>query len=466
MNRWQPRPFRATQPSGQSWLGNIPVHWELRRTKTLLAERTEKGHPDRPLLAATQSRGVVRKDRLETRTVLATKDLHLLKAVEVGDFVISLRSFQGGIEYARESGIISPAYTVLYPKEDRHQRYLAALFKSKPFVDALVLAVTGIREGQNVDYGRLGRSSLPLPPASEQAAIARFLDLADRRIQRYIAAKEKLIALLAEFKQSLVHQAVTGQVDVRTGAPYGEYKDTGVQWLGRVPGHWNVSTLRHRYEQCLGKMLDASRVTGSYLVPYLRNVDVQWDCINVAELPEMDIPPAEVARFTVRKGDLLVCEGGEMGRAAIWSGEDGVIGYQKALHRLRPKVGGRDVPRFLFYALSLASTKGAFQDGHESTIAHLTGEKLRSHRFAFPSASDQREIVRFLDTQLERVDAVARNERRLSDRLHEYRTRLVADVVTGKLDVREAAAALPDLDAREPNAADLKAELDGAAAVT
>lgn len=133
------------------WLGDLPSHWSIQRTKSLLVERSQKGFPDEPLLASTQSHGVILKSDYATRTVTATKDLHLLKLVEVGDFVISLRSFQGGIERCHHRGIISPAYTVLTAKSDKYRDYLTYLFKSKPFVDSLTLSVTGIREGQNID---------------------------------------------------------------------------------------------------------------------------------------------------------------------------------------------------------------------------------------------------------------------------------------------------------------------------
>ena len=123
-------PYPDMKDSDVEWLGAVPEHWELRRMKTLLLQRNEKGHPNEPLLAATQTKGVVRKEHYENRTVLAMKDLHLLKLVHVNDFVISLRSFQGGIEYARQRGIISPAYTVLYPAHSEDHGYLAHLFKS------------------------------------------------------------------------------------------------------------------------------------------------------------------------------------------------------------------------------------------------------------------------------------------------------------------------------------------------
>src|SRR5690606_16789095 len=124
------------------WLPQIPSHWNLIRTKSILQERSTKGFPDEPLLAATQTKGVVRKEEYDNRTVLALKDLHLLKLVKKDDFVISLRSFQGGIEYARDQGIISPAYTILFSKDKRNHAYLAKLFKSKPYLENLTLYVT------------------------------------------------------------------------------------------------------------------------------------------------------------------------------------------------------------------------------------------------------------------------------------------------------------------------------------
>ena len=119
------QPYPAYEPSGVEWLGHMPEHWDIRRTKTILKQRNLKGFPDEPLLAATQTKGVVRKEDYDNRTVLALKDLHLLKLVRVGDFVISLRSFQGGIECARDQGIISPAYTILYPRDPNVHPYLA-----------------------------------------------------------------------------------------------------------------------------------------------------------------------------------------------------------------------------------------------------------------------------------------------------------------------------------------------------
>ena len=129
------------------WVNEIPAHWETHKMKYLFHERSEKGYPDEPLLVASQNMGVVPKKVYGNRTVEAQKDLHLLKLVRVGDFVISLRSFQGGLEYAYYQGIISPAYTVLTPHEPITAGYFRYLAKSKLFIGLLTLCVTGISEG-------------------------------------------------------------------------------------------------------------------------------------------------------------------------------------------------------------------------------------------------------------------------------------------------------------------------------
>ena len=234
-------PYPTYKPSGIPWLGDVPGHWESPRTKTVFTERVEKGFPDEPLLAATQTLGVVRKDRYDNRTVLALKDLHLLKRVHAGDFVISLRSFEGGIEYAHDQGIISPAYTTIKAAQSYAcNGYFALLFKSAPYLENLRLHVTGIREGQNIDYVKLSRSRIPLPPLPEQRAIARYLDYMDSRIQRYIKAKERLVELLEEQKRAVINQAVTRGLD-----PDVPLKPSGVEWLGDVPAHWEVRRLKH-----------------------------------------------------------------------------------------------------------------------------------------------------------------------------------------------------------------------------
>ena len=202
-------------------------------------ERSQKGFPNLPLLAATQNHGVIRKTDYENRTVEATKSLDTLKLVEIGDFVISLRSFQGGIELCYEKGIISPAYTILRPTHIT-AGYFKHLGKSPIFIQLLKSMVTGIREGQNIDYGKLRENLLPIPPIAEQTAIANYLDTATAKIDATIAQQQKMIDLLNERKQIIINRAVTKGLN-----PNAKMKDSGVEWIGEVPELWEVRRLKH-----------------------------------------------------------------------------------------------------------------------------------------------------------------------------------------------------------------------------
>ena len=366
------------------------------------------------------------------------------------DLVInSLWAWAGGLGVSRHHGIVSSAYGVYRLREHfrKYAGYIHQFVRSTAFNYELRVRSKGIWTSrlQLTDDAFLD-APFPIPPLAEQDAIVRLLDDSDRRIRRYIRGKQKLITLLEDQKQAIIHQAVTGKIDVLTGKPHPSYKDSNIEWLGAVPQHWEVAALRHRYSQCLGKMLDTKRITGKHLLPYLRNADVQWNRINITDLPTMDIPPIEYERYTVRQGDLLVCEGGDVGRSALWAGELPACGFQKALHRLRPRKPSRDVPWFMYYALRAAGRSNAFNDGHMSTIAHLTGDKLRAHRFPFPPRTEQDALVRFLDSVSNKIDQTILDMRRQIDLVLDYHARLIADVVTGKLYVDEDAIAHSAID--------------------
>ena len=214
---------------------------------------------------------------------------------------------------------------------------------------------------------------------------------------------------------------------------YPDYKDSGVEWLGEVPGHWATPPLYLRYSVELGKMLDSSRITGDHLVPYLRNVDVQWGRINFDDLPEMDIEESEYGRYTVAPGDLLVCEGGEVGRAAIVPERSGTIGFQKALHRLRA-LADDEHPAFMYFVLSWAALRGVFSQSGLSTIAHLTGEQLRKYRFPKPPIPEQVQIAAFLDRETGKIDTLVAEQQNLIALLKEKRQALISHAVMKGLD--------------------------------
>ncbi len=201
--------------SGQIQFGKVPAHWDTIKLKYCFNQRSEKGFPNEPVLCATQSKGVIPQSLYENRVVVVNKGFDGLKLVKVGDFVISLRSFQGGIEYAYYQGIISSAYTILIPKDERNSKYFKYLFKSHPFIQLLQTCVTGIREGQNINYSVLGNNFIPVPPIEEQNAIVEYIESKTSKIDTMIEALKAEIDRLTEYKQRLISDVVTGQIDVR-----------------------------------------------------------------------------------------------------------------------------------------------------------------------------------------------------------------------------------------------------------
>jgi type I restriction enzyme S subunit len=184
-------------------------------------------------------------------------------------------------------------------------------------------------------------------------------------------------------------------------------------------------------------MLDEKRITGEYLGPYLRNVDVQWGRINTDDLPEMDFRGDDTERYALRVGDLLVCEGGEVGRAAIWKAPIVECYYQKALHRVRPRSPGSDIADFLYFVLLAAASRNIFSESAgKSTIAHLTAEAFRRYRFPFPPIAEQSAIATFLDHETAKIDALIQDAQGAITLLQERRTALISAAVTGKIDVR------------------------------
>ena len=403
-----------------NWASGIPPSWDAPRIKSLLNERNEREHPDQPLLAATQKQGVILKERYENRTVLPTDtdELSQFKLVEKGDFVISLRSFQGGIERAHDKGIISPAYTILRSSKPETVEYLTRLFKSRPFIEILTTCVTGIRQGQNIDYTRLGTQRIPLPPPNEQTVIVRYLDDADQRVRAYVSAKERLIALLEEERQAVIHQAVTRGLD-----PNAKLKHSGVEWLGDVPEHWDVSRVKNEFYSLNHRRIPLSATErGTMSVR-------QYDYYGASGVID------KVEGYLFNDELLLIAEDGanlvlrNLPLAIIARGKFWVNNHA---HILKPRGGNLEFLAGLLEGINYTPwISGAAQP-------KLTQDRLMSIAIAVPPKEQQDQIMERTSTETASIRTSISLARRQIELMEEYRTRLIADVVTGKLEVRGA----------------------------
>lgn len=359
-----------------------------------------------------------------------TADSSAYACFHKGDILFGkLRPYLVKVTLPDRCGCCPTELLVLRPTPGIESEFLYYLMLSEPVIAQARATSYGVKMPRT-SWEQLGQITVSIPEQNEQTLLAGCLTRETARIDELAAKHRQIAELLIERWNSVLVRAISGaDCGVTPQA-------SGLEWIERVPGHWEIAPVYAKYSVQLGKMLDTAHITGNHLRPYLRNVNVQWDRIDCDDLMEMDFTEGDRAKYALQSGDLIVCEGGDVGRAAVWQGQLTECYYQKALHRLRP-VHPNEVPRFMMYVLWLAASLGVFRvEGNANTIDHLTAEKLRRHRFPFPPPEEQRAIVAALDDELARIGRLAKVVQEQLDRLSERRAALITAAVTGQIDVR------------------------------
>lgn len=452
------KPYPAYKDSGIPWAGNIPVHWRSARLKNsvdgcvngIWGEEPDGGVHD---LLCVRVADFDRKNRSVTlanptyRKILPSE--RNKRMLSQGDLL--LEKSGGGekqpvgvvVQYPFDEPAVTSNFVARMPVAKKyHSRFLLYLHQLLYVLrvnSPSIKQTTGI---QNLDAAAYLSETFWAPLYEEQELIAIWLDHLHHRIQTYIAAKQRLIKLLEEEKQAVIAQAVTRGLD-----PTVLMKDTGIPWLGEVPAHWELAPLRRFYDIQLGKMLQPeAKTTEDTLVTYLKAQHVQWEHVRLLDLPKMWASPQEIASFQVENGDLLVCEGGEVGRAGLLKDLEQPAIIQNAVHRVRAR-DLRGSNEFLLYLLMAVAHKGWLKAiTNKATIAHFTQEKFGALMIAMPPQEELQQITDHIGSENERILTITLKVQQEILLLQEYRARLIADVVTGKLDVRDAVTELPELD--------------------
>jgi len=287
---------------------------------------------------------------------------------------------------------------------------------------------------------------MPIPPPTEQAAIVKFLDWANGRLERTIRAKRKVIALLTEQKQAIIHCAVTRGLD-----PAVPLKPSGIPWLGDIPQHWQVRPLKAVCKIQSGITLGkdyAGQTIHEY--PYLRVANVQAGHANLSVVKTISVTKAEALRCMLQEGDVLMTEGGDpdkLGRGCVWDAQVTPCLHQNHVFAARPNQSQLE-PHFLSALMGTSYARAYFQSTAKQTTNLASTNKTKIGQFVvlLPKVDEQKKILTAVREETRPVNAAISRLEREIELLREYRTRLVADVVTGKLDVREAAARLPELE--------------------
>lgn len=441
----QLKPYPAYKNSAVPWLGNVPEHWGIVPNRASFKELKESGYPDEQMLSVTITQGVILQSSLLSDTSKkdsSNEDKSKYKLVCPGDIAYNkMRAWQGAVGSSAYRGVVSPAYIVMRPRENQHPRFFHYLFRTPAFTKEAEHWSYGISSDQwSLRPEEFKQIYTCVPPLPEQTAIVRYLDYMDRRIRRYIKAKKKLIALLNEQKQAIIHQAVTRGLD-----PNVHLKPSGVEWLGDIPEHWEVRRLRYAI---IGKLTYGANVAGEYSNPewprYLRITDFALDGTMRKET-FCSLPPEIAKDYLLKPGDILLARSGAtVGKAFLVKPEAGKACHAGYLIRARPNPNLVN-PDFLFMFTQSAIFK-AWKDSIFiiATIQNIGADKYANLYVPIPPLSEQTRILDFINSEIEPANAAIVRAERGIGLVREYRTRLIADVVTGKLDVRAAAAGLPE----------------------
>lgn len=430
--------------SGVGWLGDVPMDWKISRLgfeSWIRARLGWKGLKAEEYVDdgfAFLSTPNIKETEIDFENVNFIDQHRFDESPEIklreGDVLLAKDgSTLGTVNIVRtlpRPTTVNSSIAVITPNSRLAGVFLYYLFESS-YMEHTIQRIKGGMGVPHLFQADLNKFYLPLPSQTEQTQIASFLDRETTKIDGLVREQRRLIELLKEKRQAVISHAVTKGLN-----PHAPVKPSGIEWLGEIPEHWATPAVFARYQAVLGKMLDEKQLTGAHPICYLRNADVNWDRINIADLPVFDIEPDDVERFSLRPGDILICEGGAgIGQTAIWQGELDRCAFQKALHRLRPWSDDED-PRFFYYCMRNAVETGVVLAGGTATIPHLTGEQLRKYRFPRPPIKEQNQIVAYLDCETGKLDALTAEAERGIELLQERRAALISAAVTGQIDVR------------------------------
>ncbi len=443
------KPYPTYKHSGVEWLGEIPAHWEVKRLRHVFRvvngstpASGELGYWDGTIpwvtpedLGELSGPVILRTKRNITASGYRSCGTTLVPA---GSLVLSTRAPIGhvavaGVELCTNQGCRS----LVFRNEASRQFFFYELLAARPELESLGQGSTF----KELAKGMLEDVVLAEPASPEQGAVAAFLDRETARIDALVAKKERLIELLQEKRTALITRAVTQGLD-----PTVPMKTSEVGWLGEIPAHREVKPLKAlsalQTGLTLGKKYEGRSLTTR---PYLRVANVQDGYLALDDIAEVELPWQDAARYELQEGDVLMTEGGDfdkLGRGHVW--EDQVPGclHQNHIFAVRPR---REVlrPRFLAFVMSSGYGRAYFTatSKQSTNLASTNSTKLRNLPMPVPSLSEQSEIVSGIDRETAKIDALVAKVREAIVHLKELRAALISAAVTGKIDVREEAAA-------------------------
>ncbi|MEI7835677.1 MAG: restriction endonuclease subunit S [Planctomycetota bacterium] len=419
------QPYPAYKASGTAWCGQVPTHWSCLPHRALFTEVKDQGHPDEAMLSVTISQGVIRQADLladSSKKDSSNLDKAKYKLVEPGDIAYNkMRAWQGAVGVSRYRGIVSPAYIVVRPRSNANPEYVHFLLRTPGFA----------KEAERWSYGITSDmwSLRPehfkmiytcLPSREEQDAIVRYLRVVDTKVNCFIRNRRRLIEVLNEQKQAIINRAVTRGLHSDVSL-----KPSGIDWLGDVPKHWDVAPLRWYVRIGSGEFLSGDLIRSEISCTHPHPVVGGNGVMGYTSAWNTDGTSLVIGRVGALCGNVHIIEG------QSWITDNAL-----RLARVRRF-------RLDYLALQLAAMN-LNRLANASAQPLITGAMVKSQAAVLPPESEQVKIVEFVREATVALQTERNRAGREVALIREYRTRLVADVVTGKLDVRHLAPATLD----------------------
>ncbi len=440
--------------SGAPTLDQVPEHWDVLPALAVYRPKLVKnnGMLERTVLSLSYGRIMVKPQ--EKLHGLVPESFETYQIVDPGNIVVRTTDLQNDqtslrVGYSEHRGIITSAYLCLRTTDRVTTQFGYQFLNACDLLKVLYGYGSGLR--QNLDFTHIKRMPVLVPPKPEQAAIVRFLDNVDRRIRQYIRAKQKLIKLLEEQKQAIIHHAVTRGLD-----PNVRLKPSGVDWLGDIPDHWEVRRVKQATSILRGKFTyrprnDPSLYDGPY--PFIQTGDVARAGKSITSYKQTLNEKGLTVSKRFPSGTLVMTIAANIGEVAVLDFEacfpDSVVGFLPNL----------DVERDFLYYILCAMQSELLREAPVNTQGNLNVDRIGSRAFGLPSILEQQSIVRRIERSTADLNTAAARAYDEIKLLREYRTRLIADVVTGKLDVRDATSHLSE-EIKDTEANDILSESD------
>ena len=417
--------MREMKDSGIEWIGKVPVEWKIDNPQYHFSQRKDRAKQGMVQLTASQKYGVITQTEYMERTganiVTVQKDFDILKLVCAGDFVIHMRSFQGGLEYSEKTGSISSAYVMLIPSNTiREPRYYKWFFKSSNYIDALSSTSNLVRDGQAMRWSNFIQLPILFPPAEEQQRIADFLDAKCAEIDALTADIQTQIDTLEQYKRSVITETVTKGLN-----PNAEMKDSGIEWVGKMPLAWDA--VPNKY--LMYKVKNIWPVYNGEVILSLTTNGVRIRVLNGGG----KMPTSFDGYQKVTPGNLLMC-------LFDIDVTPRCIGLVKNFGLTSPAYSqfvmrtGAYAPYYYYYYLMVDYTKELLHMA--KNLRHsLTEDQLGAIKAPNPPYEEQVQIAEFLDKKCVEINLVIEDKNRQLATLDEYKKSLIFEYVTGKKEV-------------------------------